>query len=333
MRLTCPNCDAQYEVDASLIPETGRDVQCSNCGKTWFQPPEGGLAPPPEPEPVAPEPEPEYEPEVDALPDEDERASEGDGQVDVGEETSEPEPEPEPEPTEDYLDGLGDDAASFFSGKADDATPEDVAVEETTEDAARPDDEFEDDDEPGPPPREVPRREIDPKVREILREEAERELAARQAETLETQPDLGLGEPEEPVDGAALRTARLRGREGQTPVAESEERRSMLPDIDEINSTLTATKDRADDMSDMAGVTETRVRRTGFRFGFAAMLVVTTILILIYLFAPQIAAAVPPLEGALATYVDWANAMRLGIDNGLEGFVNGISSLLGLNDG
>lgn len=41
MRLTCPNCDAEYEVDASLIPDTGRDVQCSSCGHGWFQlPPE-----------------------------------------------------------------------------------------------------------------------------------------------------------------------------------------------------------------------------------------------------------------------------------------------------
>ena len=37
MRLVCPNCDAEYEVDASVIPDTGRDVQCSNCGHTWFQ--------------------------------------------------------------------------------------------------------------------------------------------------------------------------------------------------------------------------------------------------------------------------------------------------------
>lgn len=37
MRLMCPNCDAEYEVDASAIPETGRDVQCSNCGHAWFQ--------------------------------------------------------------------------------------------------------------------------------------------------------------------------------------------------------------------------------------------------------------------------------------------------------
>ena len=38
MRLTCPNCSARYEVDDSLIPPEGRDVQCSNCATTWFQP-------------------------------------------------------------------------------------------------------------------------------------------------------------------------------------------------------------------------------------------------------------------------------------------------------
>jgi predicted Zn finger-like uncharacterized protein len=37
MRLVCPNCDAEYEVDDSLVPAEGRDVQCSNCTTTWFQ--------------------------------------------------------------------------------------------------------------------------------------------------------------------------------------------------------------------------------------------------------------------------------------------------------
>jgi predicted Zn finger-like uncharacterized protein len=37
MRLQCPNCDAEYEVDTSAIPFEGRDVQCSNCGHGWFQ--------------------------------------------------------------------------------------------------------------------------------------------------------------------------------------------------------------------------------------------------------------------------------------------------------
>ena len=37
MRLTCRNCDAQYEVDDAAIPPKGRDVQCSGCGHAWFQ--------------------------------------------------------------------------------------------------------------------------------------------------------------------------------------------------------------------------------------------------------------------------------------------------------
>ena len=37
MRLICPNCDAQYEVDDAAIPSAGRDVQCSSCGHGWFQ--------------------------------------------------------------------------------------------------------------------------------------------------------------------------------------------------------------------------------------------------------------------------------------------------------
>lgn len=39
MRLVCPNCGAQYEVDDSVIPEGGRDVQCSACGHAWYQMP------------------------------------------------------------------------------------------------------------------------------------------------------------------------------------------------------------------------------------------------------------------------------------------------------
>ena len=38
MRLTCPNCDAQYEIDDALVPSQGRDVECSACGQVWFQP-------------------------------------------------------------------------------------------------------------------------------------------------------------------------------------------------------------------------------------------------------------------------------------------------------
>ncbi|MBC6442351.1 MAG: zinc-ribbon domain-containing protein [Rhodobacteraceae bacterium] len=37
MRLVCRKCTAQYEVDESAIPKQGREVQCTNCGHTWFQ--------------------------------------------------------------------------------------------------------------------------------------------------------------------------------------------------------------------------------------------------------------------------------------------------------
>jgi len=45
MRLVCPNCEAQYDLDDALIPAEGRDVQCSNCATTWFQGPPTGKAP------------------------------------------------------------------------------------------------------------------------------------------------------------------------------------------------------------------------------------------------------------------------------------------------
>lgn len=42
MRLKCPNCGAEYEIDAAMIPEAGRDVQCAACGHGWFQEREAG---------------------------------------------------------------------------------------------------------------------------------------------------------------------------------------------------------------------------------------------------------------------------------------------------
>lgn len=79
MRLKCPNCGAEYEIDAAMIPEAGRDVQCAACGHGWFQEREGTpkdsaalletlqSPPPPPPPPATPEPEPN-EPEA-PLPD------------------------------------------------------------------------------------------------------------------------------------------------------------------------------------------------------------------------------------------------------------------------
>lgn len=51
MRLICPNCGAKYDVADDVIPQGGRDVQCSNCTKTWFQM-DAQSAPAAEPEPA-----------------------------------------------------------------------------------------------------------------------------------------------------------------------------------------------------------------------------------------------------------------------------------------
>lgn len=37
MRLTCPSCSAEYEIDAGAIGASGRRVRCSNCSAEWFQ--------------------------------------------------------------------------------------------------------------------------------------------------------------------------------------------------------------------------------------------------------------------------------------------------------
>ncbi|MBV0892036.1 zinc-ribbon domain-containing protein [Paracoccus sp. Z118] len=46
MRLTCPRCGAQYEIDGSAIPAAGRAVECSACGHVWHHAPaaQGGGA-------------------------------------------------------------------------------------------------------------------------------------------------------------------------------------------------------------------------------------------------------------------------------------------------
>ncbi|MER2507411.1 MAG: zinc-ribbon domain-containing protein, partial [Amaricoccus sp.] len=36
MRLTCPNCGAEYEVPEGQIPAGGKHVQCTACHTRWF---------------------------------------------------------------------------------------------------------------------------------------------------------------------------------------------------------------------------------------------------------------------------------------------------------
>lgn len=53
MRLICPRCGAEYEVEDRLIPAGGREVQCSSCDNVWFQLGRLRMVPPAPPPPAA----------------------------------------------------------------------------------------------------------------------------------------------------------------------------------------------------------------------------------------------------------------------------------------
>ena len=279
MRLVCPNCGAQYEVDDRVIPDTGRDVQCSNCGHGWFQKhpdqdaelaeelgtvppvaePEEAPAPEPEPEP-APEPEPELTPEP------------------------EPDPEPEPEPEEDAEDGAEDEGEL--------------------------------------PPAPTPQA-LDDGVRDILRQEAEFEMEQRahDQEQLESQPDLGLEDldPEEARRRTVQeRMARLRGLDEMPDELDEDSgaRRDLLPDIEEISSTLDG--DGVDPGNLPPDATIAPAKSGGFRRGFLMMLVLAAVIALLYSFAPQLGEAVPALQPYLEAYVGLVDKARLALDGLLQ---------------
>lgn len=276
MRLTCPNCDAHYEVPAEVVPVEGRDVQCSSCGQTWYQ----------------------YHP--DHIPFEEEDLPEAVEQV-------APPVEADPEPEEEL------------------SIP---SVEE--------------------PPVLPVRKEIDPSIADILKEEAEAEQAARrkaEANTLESQPDLGLEETDEAehykiqderVIEARQRMARLRGE--QEPMSEADvkaaavsSRRDLLPDIEEINSTLrssTQPQGAAPHRQPTADTpAEVKTANSRFRSGLIVMLAVFAVLAMLYVYAPQIARAMPQMDPYLSSYVTKVDQIRIWLDGHVQSLLRNLDSM------
>jgi len=264
MRLICPNCGAQYEVDEQVIPENGRDVQCSNCGHTWFQRPA----------------------HLDA----------------------------------ELADELGEELP-----ETDEATPTEADTDEGPE-------------PPAGDESELKRRGLDPEVTNVLREEAAREAEARQGAKsgLETQPDLGLDDAAavaaQRSAAARARMKRLRGLEEDAPedTASDAPRRDLLPDIDEINSTLRAEQDRGgDDAGPAEKADPEKTSRRGFRRGFFLIVLIAAAAALLYAFAPQIAKQVPAAAPYLDAYVDWANGARATVNGAVQTGIARITELVG----
>jgi len=311
MRLTCPNCGAQYEVPDEVIPSEGRDVQCSNCGHTWF------------------EAHPDFP----------------DGQADAAEEATGGAPEA---PVPDAGETIEDIRlrAALEAARAENETEAQAAHAfaesgwEEPEPAAEPEPEPEPAPEPEPeaPPAaqpEPPRQELDTSVSEILRAEAEREAQLRAAEGggLESQPDLGLEAP--PADAADHRAqaarermARLRDEQVDEGGAEEAEhpssRRGLLPDIEEINSTLRSSASMAPAAAQDSGRPEGEeapARSSGFMRGFAVALLIGAALVLVYANAPRIAQSLPQADPALSAYVAMVDQARYWLDAQLGEFV------------
>lgn len=292
MRLVCPNCGAQYEVDDKVIPDSGRDVQCSACGHAWYQRPAGQTD--------------EDEPAAD-LPHEEPISAEED------EAGARPEADAEVEPDDAHDDEADDERDAAIAAAA------------------------------------GSRRIVDDGVRDILKEEAEREIAAREREgrhapeQVETQGELGIGRGQDPDEErrrlARERMARMRGidldeDEDDIPIpAHPDEpdaptaRRDLFPDIEEINSTLDSRDSPADER--VAGAPEER--RGGFGRGFMLVVVLALIAVAVYVLAPQIAARIPATETALGAYVETVDKGRLWLEENTQALIGKLEDMAGAN--
>lgn len=369
MRLVCPNCEAKYEVPEDAIPETGRDVQCANCGHAWFQmrPRAAGAEtvvspapPPPAPESVVetvaePVVERVAEPaiEVDTrLPDPvsdpaggAEALTDPSPEVEVADVKAEPEPAPET-----VEDAMPDAAPVAAQPAIETDLDKDVEAETTVPAAAEP---------PASVESAVPENEesavsavgiipaveaavaeavvaddavvteglnqaeaaaaapaayaVDESVLAILREEAEREAQARRAEAakpLETQTELGI---ETSIPAAKRTVAAASAAEPETD-DKSATRRTRLPDVEEINSTLRPTETAQDGSGTSNAEPVTVEGRSSFRSGFLLVLTVAILGSALYGSADALAEAVPALAGPLKAYVGFVDSLRLHLD-------------------
>lgn len=312
MRLSCPNCGAQYEVPLDVIPQAGRDVQCSNCGHTWFQ--------------VHPDEDVELAEEVGgSTPDQGWSPEDSTPEDTIAsEEAEDPSEDPvghEVQPPEIEIDVPDEDEdVSAPVEKAETHTDERETAEEASE-----------------PEPERTRKPLDSAVTDILREEAEYEAQAREAEEaspLETQPDLGLQQPENESDKRAAqardRMRRIRGLSDQDDVPETpaeqetaaqqtedaahHSRRDLLPDIEEINSTLRSDGKGSGTSSGSRAEPTAASKRRGFRLGFAFVVLVAAGMIAVYAYNDKIVTAYPQAEPYISMYMERMNEARVWLD-------------------
>ena len=313
MRLICPNCDAEYEVEASVIPAAGRDVQCSNCGHSWFQLP------------------PEIEAEAEA-----EAALYDDAPM-AGAEA------PLPDPTE-AVAAVAETPAARIPAPQNPALqnpPPQSRAASAAPHPARPPAappiaalETSAPEKPMPETPALVARTLDETVLAVLREEAEREAVARRTEgtrapVVETQTEMGLVPATSLAGAAARRVAQLKGVDPDAAARRPPTRREMLPEIDEINSSLRASSEkRSGESAAVAATMPVEVpSRRSFRSGFVLMMVIAVIGVVAYVMAPRITERIPGAGPALTTYVGAVDSARLRLDASLQALIAALRSM------
>jgi predicted Zn finger-like uncharacterized protein len=321
MRLVCPSCEAKYEVPEDAIPDTGRDVQCANCGHAWFQmrqraagaegaalvlssttvgdieaasakAAEAAMAP--TPDAGVEMAEPVVATEVGAREAVDAPATDQatEAVTDVAEAIVET---PAAE-----ADAVGAaEAVSVASEPAHDASMETA--------------------DPPPAADPVPAQSaaayaVDEGVLAILREEAEREAQARRAEAQPAEASPGPG-------GKSTSGKRKKPVVVATPVEAAEAdvgakpsaRRDLLPDVEEINSTLRPSE-VAEDAAAMAAGAAASEAKGGFRSGFLVVMTLAIVGAVVYIAAPALSSLIPGLSDGLTSYVAAVDTVRLSLD-------------------
>lgn len=278
MRLICPNCSAQYEVPADVIPAEGRDVQCSNCQEIWFQT------------------HPDTEPQTDVAQTLKEHFAQT--EPETATETQQSVTVPDPDPIDDEFEHALDQELDTIA---------------------------EDDPEIAPAITHArSKREIDPSVADILREEAQREREQRTAETFEHQDEFAL-DADEPISDPQPKKSGyidpklddLDEMYKDTASDAPASRRDLLPDIEEINSTL-----RRDKKSAGKEEPETQAQKNASgRRGFRAAIILLLLAVAVYAYADLITSNVPQLAAYLDAYVAQIDQWRGALSDQTSGFL------------
>ncbi|MDQ2066361.1 zinc-ribbon domain-containing protein [Xinfangfangia sp. CPCC 101601] len=341
MRLVCPNCDAKYEVPDGAIPEGGRDVQCSACGHAWFQAQQDPFA---TPEPAAVD---DAWAEADSFDDELSEDPAAVGRTPALDDFTPPplhaagqgrpvaEALAQADAEAELQAALNAPSAEFEVTDAEPPAQDDAALQAAIgavlQDSAPP---------PAPGAPLMPRPELDEDLRALLREEAEREAEARRIEAqragrkaeaegqMQVQPELAIDAAGAGLTPVQRRLAMLEGRDPDAAPPEPPRppaRRDLLPDVEEINSTLQPGDAAALD-AEVEALPDLTSGSRSFRVGFLFAILILLLASAAYVLAPQLGAQLPQIQPHLDSYVSFVDGLRIWLNQQMNAATASLTS-------